>query len=443
MNAGGARGGDGLAASDFDFDVDVDVDVDFDEAYFRDPAAAHERLLAAGPIHRAVLPSGEAAWLLVGYEQVRAALTDPRLSVDKRHAGPGYTGLSLPGALDRNLLSLDGADHARLRRLAAPAFTADAVAPLEPRIRATAQGLFEALAAAGGGDLIGEFAAPLARDTLRRLLGVPDGQREAFVAHVETLMSAAAGPDEQRAAGGALLRIAAALVEAKRREPGPDLISALVDARDGEDRLSEDEMLSLVFLLVMAGYETTTALIGTAALALLESGAGDAADAPGVDGANASDASDAVNNAAYAKAADAVNKADSAAAVDTADTVDRLIDRALREQAPAPWSIRRFATCDLTVADTLVRAGEPVLLGLASANADPAAPSERHLSFGHGAHYCLGAPLARFQARIALEVVAAERARIRLVSESADLGWRRSIRIRALETLPVSIKAIN
>lgn len=138
MNAGEARGG-GL--------------FEFDERYFADPEAAHERLRAAGPIHRAALPSGDPAWLIVGYEQVRAALTDPRLTVDKRHAGPGYTGLSLPGALDRNLLSLDADDHGRLRRLAVPAFTAEAVAPLEPRILATATGLFEALAAAGGGDL--------------------------------------------------------------------------------------------------------------------------------------------------------------------------------------------------------------------------------------------------------------------------------------------------
>ena len=376
---------------------------EFDEGYFGDPGAAQERLRAAGAIHRAVLPSGEAAWLVVGYAQVRAALTDPRLSLDKRHAGAGYTGLSLPGALDRNLLSLDGDDHARLRRLALPAFTAEAVAPLEPQVRGTARKLFEGLSADGGGDLIGGFAAPLARDTLRVLLGVPDGRGEEFVGHVATLISAVTTPEQQRAAGGALLRIAGGLVEAKRREPGADLISVLVNARDGEDRLTEDELLSLVFLLVMAGYETTTALIGTSVLALLGSAAdGEPDDEPA--------------------------------------TAARLIERTLRENAPGPWSIRRFATCDLMVADTLVRAGETVLLGLTSANGDPAAPSERHLSFGHGAHYCLGAPLARLQAGIALETVAAERARIRLVDDADSAPrWLRSIRVRALEALPVTV----
>jgi cytochrome P450 len=365
---------------------------EFTDAYFDDPAAAHERLRAAGPIHRATLPSGDAAWLIVGHEQVRAALTDPRLSLDKRHAGDGYTGLSLPGALDRNLLSLDGEDHARLRRLAASAFVAESLASLAPRVRATAQELFAALVKAGGGDLLGEFAAPLTRDTLRYLLGVPDGQGEAFAAYVAALTSADTAPEQQRAAGGALLKLVGELVESKRREPAEDLVSALVEARDGEDRLSEDEMLSLVWLLVMTGYETTAALIGSAVLSLLR---GDS----------------------------------------TADP----IEQALRAQAPAPWSIRRFATRDLTIADTPVRAGDTVLLGLASANADPSAPSERHLSFGHGAHYCLGAPLARLQAGIALETVAAERARLRLVGDAAELAWRRSIRIRALEALPVRI----
>jgi cytochrome P450 len=383
MNAGTARGGEL---------------VEFDADYFGDPAAAHERLRKAGPIHRAALPSGEAAWLVVGHEQVRAALTDPRLSADREHAAPGYQGLSLPGALNRNLLNLDGDDHARLRRLAVPAFTAEAVAPLEPRIRATAQALLENLASAGGGDLIGGFAAPLTGDTLRRLLGVPDGQGERFAAHVATLTSATTSPGEQRAAGVALLNLIGELVEAKRTERGADLVSALVEARDGEDRLTEDEMLSLVFLLVMAGYETTAALIGTAALALLDPGAKDEPVA-----------------------------------------AEALIERALREQAPAPWSIRRFAVSDLTVGETLVSAGDTVLLGLASANTDPAAPGERHLSFGHGIHYCLGAPLARLQARVALEVLAAERARIRLADNPAGLGWRPSIRIRALESLPVTV----
>jgi cytochrome P450 len=385
MNVGGARG---------------DELVEFDAGYFDDPAAAHERLRAAGPIHRAALPTGEVVWLIVGHEQVRAALTDPRLSADKRHAGAGYKGLSLPGALDRNLLNLDGDDHARLRRLAAPAFTTEAVTPLEPRIRATVQELLEALAAAGGGDLIGEFAAPLTADTLRRLLGVPDGQGEQFAAHVATLTSAGTGPDEQRAAGIALLHLIGELVEGKRTERGEDLVSALVEARDGEDQLTEDEMLSLVFLLVMAGYETTAALIGTAVLALLHP---DAKDEP--------------------------------------IAADALIEQALREQAPAPWSIRRFATQDLTVADTLVSAGETVLLGLASANTDPTAPSERHLSFGHDLHYCLGAPLALLQARIAVDVLAAERAWIRLVGDPADLDWRHSIRIRVLDELPVTVQA--
>lgn len=381
----------------------------YDDVYFRDPAAAHAKLRADGPVHRAKLPGGETAWLIVGHEQVRAALTDARLSLDKRHAAGGYTGLSLPPALERNLLSLEGPDHARLRRLGSPAFTAEAVASLAPRISGTAKRRLAELREAGQGDLIGQFAAPLTRDTLRHLLGVPDGQRDAFAAHVTTLTSAASEADEQRAAGGALLKLVGELVERKRREPADDLVSALVEARDGEDRLSEDEMLSLVFLLVMTGYETTAALIGSAALALLPPGA-------------------------------EVDAAADRSILDRSD-VDRAIERALRENAPAPWSIRRFATTDLTFGDAAVHAGETVLLGLASANTDPLAQADpesaRHLSFGHGAHYCLGAPLARLQAGLALSVLAAE-PRLRIAADPAALVWRRSLRIRMLEALPVS-----
>lgn len=373
----------------------------FDEAYFHDPEAAHEALRAAGPVHRGQLPTGELVWLIVGYEHVRAAHTDLRLSLDKRHAGADYRGLSLPPALERNLLSLEGEDHARLRRLAAQALTPDAVSRLAPRIRATAQHLFARIEEDGGGDLIGDFSAPLTRTTLRALLGVPETQHDLFASHVATLTSSTAGPDQQRAAGGALLGLVTDVVARKRHEPDDDLISALIAARDGEDRLSEAEMLSLIWLLVMTGYETTAALIGSAALVLLGS---DPADA---------------------------------------GTIEDLIERTLRVQAPAPWSIRRFAVSDLTIGDATVRAGETVLLGLASANTDPLAPDAagdaRHLAFGLGVHYCLGAPLARLQVRIALSVIAAARERIVLAVPETDLSYKRSVRIRALDALPVLV----
>ncbi|GIG61384.1 cytochrome P450 [Longispora fulva] len=385
------------------------VPVVLDAAFVRDPYPIYERLRATGPVHRAVLPDGRGVWLVVGHHEVRAALADPRLTVDKRHANPGgWQGLQLPPALDANLLNLDGPDHARLRRLVTGAFTPRRVAGLRPGIEATAAALLDAMVGRGTADLVADYAVPLPVAVIGDLLGVAPGDRADFKGWTDTMLAAEAGERvDARSALGELLAFLTLLIATKRAHPADDLLSDLVAARDGDGgRLSGDELLSMAFLLLFAGHETSVQLIGSGALALIREPA--LRGAPG------------------------------------------LVEELLRHDGPVGLAVRRFPTEDLTVGDTTIPAGDPVLLALGAAHRDPARyrtpdaldparPDQGHLGFGHGVHYCLGAPLARLEAEVALGALFARFPEVALTVPAGDLRRRPTIRVRGLVALPVRL----
>lgn len=236
-----------------------------------DPYAAYARLREAGSVHRIAGTDGLPAWLVTRYEDVRQALADPRLSLDKAHAAPGgYRGLALPPALDANLLNMDPPDHTRVRRLVSQAFTPWRVARLREPVRRTADTLLDALAPPGRTDLIAAYAAPLPIAVICELLGVPESDRPDFRSWTDALVVPdPARPERAKEAVGALLAFFARLLARKGAEPADDLLSAMIAVRDEEDRLSEDELMSLAFLILFAGYENTVHLIGNATLALL------------------------------------------------------------------------------------------------------------------------------------------------------------------------------
>ncbi|MCF3174821.1 cytochrome P450 [Streptomyces sioyaensis] len=391
-----------------------------------DPYAAYAALREAGPVHRITGADGSPAWLVTRYDDVRSALADPRLSLDRRHAGPGgYRGFALPPALDANLLNMDPPDHTRVRRLVVKAFTAGRVETLRAPVRRVAEELLDAMAERGRADLIADYAGPLPITVICDLLGIPQRDRRDFLAWSDALIT----PDPSRPEGmkqaiGAMLEFYTGLIAAKRAEPGDDLLSDLIAVRDdapaadGSDRLTEDELTSLAFLILFAGYENTVHLIGNAVLALL-------------------DHPDLLRQLQQ-------NPAE----------LPTTVEEFLRYDGPGPLAIRRFPKQDVEIGGVRIPAGESVLLSIASANRDPArfpAPDaldpgrdlSGHLAMGHGIHYCLGAPLARMEAVTALEALLARFPELRLDVPRGELRHRRTLRSRGLISLPVAWETVS
>ncbi|MDT3396598.1 cytochrome P450 [Streptomyces sp. B1866] len=379
-----------------------------------DPYGTYARLREAGPVHRIAGTDGLPAWVVTRYDDVRQALADPRLSLDKRNARPGnYVGLALPPALDANLLNMDPPDHTRIRRLVSREFTPRRVEQLREPVRRTAEGLLAGIAPRGRADLIASYAAPLPIAVICDLLGVPPGHRHDFRAWTDALIAPdPARPERAREAIGSLLGFFGRLLADKRAEPADDLLSALVTASEEDDRLSEDELTSLAFAILFGGYENTVHLIGNAVLALLrEPGQMDALRAdPGL--------------------------------------LPGAVEEFARYDGPGPLAIRRFPLEDVTIGGVTVPAGETVLLSVAAANRDPhrfpdpdrldvTRDASGHLTLGHGIHYCLGAPLARLETEVALRVLLDAFPRLALDVPPGELRWRPSLRTRGLLGLPV------
>ncbi|MFB6613379.1 cytochrome P450 [Streptomyces sp. NPDC085524] len=382
------------------------------------PYSVYERLRDTAPVCRITGTDGTPAWLVTRYDDVREALADPRLSLDKSNAAEGtYRGFALPPALDANLLNMDAPDHTRIRGLVGRAFTSRRVEQLRTPIRATADRLLDELGPAGSADLVAEYAVALPVIVICDLLGIPEEHRVDFRSWTDALVAPdPARPGAVKEALVAMLGFLTGLVAHKRSEPADDLLSDLIAVRDADgDRLSEDELLSVVFLVLFAGYENTAQLIGNAIHTLLQ-------------------------------------QPDQLARLrkDPALLPAAVVELA-RLEGPALLAIRRFPTEDVTIAGVTVPAGETVLLSLAAANRDPARFSHPevldfdrdtagHLALGHGVHYCIGGPLARAEAEIALAALLERYPTLELLNSAPR--WRRSLRARGLEELPVRYRAV-
>ncbi|MFD9907300.1 cytochrome P450 [Streptomyces sp. NPDC059063] len=381
-----------------------------------DPYATYALLRESAPVRRVTGTDGNAAWLVTRYADVREALADPRLSLDKSHALPGnYRGFALPPALDANLLNMDPPDHTRIRRLVVKAFTPGRMERLREPVRRAADELLDAIAADGRADLVAAYAAPLPITVICDLLGVPAELRR----DLRTWTDALVAPDPTRPhlakeAVGGLLGYFTSLIAEKRKAPGDDLLSDLIAARDEGDggRLSEDELMSLAFLILFAGYENVVQLIGNAVLGLLR-------------------------------------HPDQLAAVRADPSLlPGTVEEFMRHEGPVLLAIRRFPLEDVTIAGVRVPKGETVLLSLGSAGRDPErfADPDRlditrdasgHLALGHGIHYCLGAPLARLEMTVALGALIERFPNLALAVPEDELRRRPSMRARGLLELPV------
>ncbi|GGO94243.1 cytochrome P450 family protein [Wenjunlia tyrosinilytica] len=390
----------------------------FSPACLADPYPTYAYLRRTSPVHRIATPQGFDMWLLTRYDHVRASVTDPRFSRDLHLAPPEATALTgdPDSPVNRNLLTLDPPDHTRVRKLVQSAFTGHRVKELTGRVHSVLDGVLAAAPRHEPFDLITAVAYPLPITIICELLGVPATDRDDFREWTDGLVSVA-GPDSLRRLRQSqedLLAYFLDLIRRKRARPGADLLSALIDARDGGERLSESELVGMAFMLLVAGHETTVNLIATGTKLLLTH--------PG-------------QRALLERDPELLSSA---------------VDEILRYDGPAGIAFM-VAKEDVELSGATVPKGAVTAALWHAANRDPdrfedpdsflIERSDRaHLGFGHGIHRCIGAPLASLEARIALREMLTRFPRMRLAVEPAGLRWRPAPFFRGLEELPVVLE---
>ncbi|MFF1678175.1 cytochrome P450 [Streptomyces sp. NPDC058256] len=367
------------------------------------------------PLCRVQLPYGEPAWLATRYEDVKVVLGDPRFSRaaavgrDQPRSRPYPAGA---GAM----ISLDPPEHSRLRRLVAKAFTMRRIEQLRPRVQQIADGLVDTMVTKGAPtDLVQDFGLPLPIAVMCELLGVPFEDRADFRRWADAYLSTSKFTREEVAESRAQLReYVSALTAERRKEPQDDLLSALVAARDAEDRLSEEELLTMAETILVAGHETTATQIPNFVYLLL------------------------------------TNPDQLAALRADLDLVPRAVEELVRYiPAGAGSSQPRYALEDVELGGVTVRAGEPVVVDRSSANRDESVYTDPdqldltrkeapHIGFGHGAHHCLGAPLARMELQVTLHTLLTRLPGLRFADSADDVVWKSGVSTRGPERMPVT-----
>lgn len=390
--------------------------VQLGEGFVQDPHGFYRQLRPEGPARPVILPGGWPGWLVTSYEDARRLLADPRLGKDRTELlkllPPGKEG-RLASPLTADMLLSDPPVHTRLRRLVAKAFTIRAVEQLRPRIEQAADELLDAVPAGVTVDLIEAYALPLPIIVISELLGVPADDRADFSAWALTIVGNAA-PEDMAKASQAMTAYLTALIEDKKAHPAEDLLSELVHVTDEGSRLSPGETLAMAFLLLIAGFETTVNLIGNGVLTLLQHPGqlallrGDPALIPGA------------------------------------------IEEILRFDGPVHIATPRFTAEPVPAGETEIPADQLVHISLLAANRDGdrfpdpdrfdiTRQTAGHLTFGHGIHHCIGAPLARLEGQIAIGHLLRRFPDITFDEDPAALRWRDSTLLHGLSSLPVRV----
>lgn len=384
-----------------------------DPGFLQNPYPTYAAMRSACPVQAVASGSGgRLSYLVTGYSEAREALADARLSKDTSAFFAGKESKRrLHPAVAHNMLSSDPPEHTRLRKLVTKAFTTGAVAELRPFIATVTDDLLDQWPVGEPFDFVTGLAVPLPVIVICELLGVPEEDRPDIQRWSGELF-AAGQPQVIDASSHSLADYMTDLIAAKRRHPGNSLLDRLISARDGHDRLSEEELVSLAVLLLVAGHETTTNFLGNATFSLLQ----------------------------HPAELDRLHQ--------NPNDIPAVLDELLRFDSPVSTATFRYTTEAITLGGTDIPAGAPVLVSLGAANRDPERfPSPDQLdanrdaalppAFGHGIHRCVGAPLAKAEAEIALRAVLTRFPGLRLAVPPDQLQWRHARLVRGLTSLPV------
>lgn len=390
-------------------------------AFKANPFPFYAQLRAEAPVFPVTLPTRQRAWLVTRYDDALGVLKDERFAKDRHNAMSREQLKKAPRlppmfkALEQSLLALDKPDHPRLRALVHKAFTPRLIEQMRDQIQTLTDELLDRVEPTGSMDLIADFALPLPLTMIGRILGVPAEDNPRFHRWTKIMVSAGSNRNPFVLVPSILsfMNYLKKLIKARRAQPQDDLITALVQAKESGDHLRDDETLAMIFLLLSAGHETTVNLIGSGSLALLEN----------------------PDQLAKLRSEPALSKT--------------AIEELLRFVCPVEMATERYAREDITIAGTTIPRGELVLAVIGSANRDAnyfdhpdvldiTRENNKHLAFGHGAHYCLGAPLSRLEGQIAISTLLQRLPNLRLSVAPDQLRWRGGFILRGLEALPVS-----
>ena len=378
------------------------------------------RLREEQPFCRVTLPDKTPVWLATRYEDVKTLLTDERFAKSRHNAltpeqlrkQPWIPPMFRP--LERTMVDLDPPDHTRLRQFVHKAFTPRLIEQMRDRVQTLANDLLDAVSRKGEMDLVRDYALPLPMTIITEILGVPIQDRDKFHKWSKVIVSVDQFNANWRVIPAIWMfnRYLRRFFKVRRSDLRDDLVSALIQAEEAGGRLSEDELLAMVFLLLVAGHETTVNLIASGTLELL-------------------------------RHHDQMEKLRRDPTL-----IKSAVEELLRYTAPVFMSTERYAREDVTIQGVTISRGEMTLGVMGSANRDETVfenpdildikrEPNKHLSFGHGIHYCLGAALARLEAQIAINTLLERMPKLRLKGSPESLRWRRSLILRGLDSLPV------
>ncbi len=390
----------------------------------RNPHPALALLRADAPLyHVPHREMGSLPWLLTRYDDSLALLNDERFTKDmtrlpgRENARGGDMMMQAAASINRHMLTVDPPDHTRLRALIHKAFTPRMIRELEARIQAISDELIDALLAKGQGDFLAEFAIPLPITVIAELLGIPHEDQAKFRYWSQTIVlggSTGTKPEEIGAAAIEFIMYFHEMFDQRRADPRDDLITALVQAEEAGEKLDQQELISMVFLLLVAGHETTVNLIGNGMLTLLQH----------------------PDQLAKLRA--------------NPDLIKNAIEEMLRYEGPVGTSTMRWALEPIEMYGQTIQPGEMVLASLLGANRDPdvfpnpdvfdvtRSPS-KHIAFGNGIHYCVGAPLARLEGAVAFNTLLRRLPDLQLAVAVDELEWNPTLLLHGMKAMPVTV----